>query len=195
MKEKLTLRNVIVAGAFALTLAVFVMSFFARFTIDLDGVRASYTNIVWGCRYIVAPGYDPIPIWEDMHVNQIKPSVVLLISTLIIFAGALAATLVALFVNKPFAKWIIVGCAVLVLAGAVMQFFAKSSFVRAMTDTNAEVEGWSKQKADDFYTEIMAKINTFNPATGVSTASGILSIVAALAIGAAPFLPEKKLVK
>ena len=195
MKEKLTLRNILIVGGFTLALATFIMSFFARFTVDMDGTRASYLGIVWGCKYITAPGYDKIPVSEDAGVDRLQPSAILLVGTILIFVGALGAALVALFVNKPFAKWIIVGCAVLVLAGAIMEFFAKSSFVRAMFETMGKAGNWSKEKVDERYNEAMANISKFNPATGVSTASGILAIFAALAIGVAPFLPEKKLVK
>ena len=192
MKKFLTLKNIVIAGGLTLALAVFVMSFFAKFTIDLDGTRASFIHIVWGSDYLVAPGYDPIPIKTEIGTDRCQPSVALLIGNLLVIVGALAAALVALLVKKPWAKWVVVGCAVLVLAGAVMQFFAIPSFMRAMTETVGKVEGLSREQINQRYNEIMSDMPKYNPAIGVSIAAGVIGVVAALGIGASQFLPEKK---
>ena len=192
MKKFLTLKNIVIAGGLTLALAVFVMSFFAKFTIDLDGTRASFIHIVWGSDYLVAPGYDPISIKIEIGTDRCQPSVALLIGNLLVIVGALAAALVALLVKKPWAKWVVVGCAVLVLAGAVMQFFAIPSFMRAMTETVGKVEGLSREQINQRYNEIMSDMPKYNPAIGVSIAAGVIGVVAALGIGASQFLPEKK---
>ena len=192
MKKFLTLKNIVVVSGFALALAVFVMSFFARFTLDLDGTRASFIHIVWGSDYLVAPGYDPIPIKAEIGADRCQPSVLLLVGNLLVIVGALAAALVTLFVNKPWAKWVVVGSAALVLAGAVMQFFAIPSFMRAMTETVGKVEGLSREQINQRYNEIMSEMSKYNPAIGVSVAAGVVGVVAALGLGASQFLPEKK---
>ena len=195
MKEKLTLRNIILWSGALFGLVAFFISFAAKLSLIQAGEQGFYNNIIWGCDSLTVHGVtEPVSKFEGMSgVKHLDPAVVPLVGIILILVGAIAAVVVSLFLNKPWTKWVVVGCAAVVLAGSIMQFFAFDGFVRGYVSTIAKLEGETdKAKIEQVVQELKAQFSNYSPKTTVSTIMGILGIAGSLAVGVSQFLPEKK---
>lgn len=190
--KKQSLLKVILSGVVGLFGALaFFLSFGAKLNISYNGETGSYNGIIWGCKSLTEGGKTyQISEMGIPGVDKFQPAVLPLIGLFLILLGVIAAVLVGLLVKKPWAKWVVVACAVVVLTGAVFQFFAYGSFVRAYVDTIAKAEGITA--TDEMYKEAKAQIDVYNPKAIMSTLCGVFGIIAGLAAGVVPFLPEKK---
>ena len=104
---------------------------------------------------------------------------------------------VGLFLQKPWAKWVVVACAAIVLTGAIFQFFFVSSFARAFVD--AMIKATHANPTPEEYNQTLSMFKTElqngDPSYVGGVLCGVFGIVAALAAGVSQFLPEKELVK
>ena len=107
-----------------------------------------------------------------------------LVGFILVLVGAIGAVLVGLLVKKPFAKWIVLCFAVLVLVGGVFQFFGGNAAYTAY----AKYAGCTFEQAKNYFESTNAKCNP-GP-LGIVLA--ILSILAGAGIGVSTLLPEKK---
>lgn len=192
MKKVLTLRNIVVWAGALLLLVAFFMSFGAKMSANVDGYQYSYNGIVWGAKTVTMMG-KTVPISSmGEGINKLEPAALLLVGFILMLVAALAAVLIGLFVNKPWAKWVVLACAVVALAGAVMQFFAKDSFANAYVNTIGKALGMSKEEIKEAIKEFRAQEDQFGAKFVINTVGGVLGLLGALAVGASQFLPEKK---
>ena len=193
MKKFLTLKNILICAGALVLIVMFCLSFSAKFAANQDGHIMAYHGIVWGSKTVSMDG-EKYPISDlGEGFDKILPSTVLLIGVILMLVAALAAVLVALLVKKPWAKWLVLGLAVVALAGAVMQFFAKDSFLWAMVNTMAKQYGVTdKAQIKEVFEQYKAQMAKYDVKVTVSILSGVFGIVGALALGAGALLPEKK---
>ena len=191
MKKFLTLRNIVLLSAVLFGLIAFFVSFGSNLTVTLDGNRGTLLNITWGCKIAIYDGKrEAIPY-------EIGPSVLLLIGIIVILVGSLGMAGVGLFLQKPWAKWVVVCCAAVVLTGAIFQFFFVSSFARSFID--AMIKATHADPSPEEYKELLSMVKTQmqngQPSDVGNVLCGVFGIVAALAAGVSQFLPEKELAK
>lgn len=198
MKKFLTLRNIVLCSGALFLLVAFFISFAAKLSLTLEGEQGSFNGIVWGCKTFTIGG-ETMPISKaDLQINgSIVPSGLLLAGAILMFVGAAGAVVVALLLKKPWAKWVVLGCAAVALTGAIFQFFALDSFVRALVDTlvKESTEPVSKEQYEQALVIYKQMIGGFAPKATVNVLMGVFGIVGSLAIGASRFIPEKELIK
>ena len=188
MKKFFTLKNILLLGAAVFGLLAFFLSFGASMTVTMDSIRGELRHIIWGCDVAVYEG----------HVQAVPykfgPAVLPMVGLILILVGILAAVVVGLFINKPFAKWIVVGCAVVALAGSVMAFIVVGPFARAYLDATIKASGMklTPEQYDQYLAEVKTMFKNGDPVTVIPVLSGIFGIIAAAAAGVSQFLPEKK---
>lgn len=192
MKDKLTLRNVLVCCAFVLALAVFVMSFLAAFRYTYafmgDQDRTIY-NIIWGAnRYkniSVVGGTTTIS--EGNFDKPYGAAAMGLVGTLLVFVGALAALVVSLVLKESkVRKYVLIGCGALVVVGAALTFFTVESFYASCAKANDV----TVKDIKDNLASMNAKIHCALPII-----MGILGVVSGGAIVCSQFVSDKKLGK
>ena len=186
MKKYLTLRNVVLCCGALLLLVAFFISFAAKLKLTESGQEGYYNNIIWGCNSVTSAG-------KTEGIGQVQAAPLQLAGLIMIIVGTLGAV-VASFVKKPYAKWIVVGLAVVTLAGSIFQFFAIEGFARALANTAAAEDGITdKAQIEIVYQLCLSELRAGNASAVVSTLMGIFGIVGSLGVCASPFLPEKKL--
>lgn len=183
MKKFLTLKNILICCGLVFALVAFFLSFAASFTVTVDHVRGQLLHIVWGCDMAIYEGHAQSTPYE------VGPAVALLLGAIFMLVGALGAAVVGLLVKKPWAKWVVVVLALLVLAGAVMQFFFIRSFANAFGKAMAKAEHMDPKTISD---QLFKEFKSGNPSAPIPVVQGILGILAGLGLGAAVLLPEKK---
>lgn len=191
MKKFLTLRNIVLCCGALLLLVAFFLSFAASVKVFDSGVDGVFKNAIWGCREVQLPD-QVISIGVIFGTEKVGPAVLPFLGVLFMLLAALGAILVALLVKKPWAKWVVVGLAVLAIAGAVFQFFIYTQLLRAGVNASVKEGLVEKSYADDFYQTLKTHFDKGNPRFAVSVAMGILGILGGLAVGASQLLPEKK---
>ena len=192
MKKFLTLRNIVLCAGALLLLVAFFLSFGAKATGVEMGMKSAYNNIIWGCDSLTING-ETHTLAEIMGFKAAKPAALPLVGLILMLVAALGAVVVALFVKKPWAKWVVLALAVLAVAGAVFQFFAMQGFCRGMVLAIAEKNGVTdKQAIEEAYNTYLQKMKDADVKFTMSTVMGVLGIVGGLAVGASQFLPEKK---
>ena len=180
MKKFLTFKNILICAALVLAVVAFVLSFVARFSVTMYGQRGQMLNFVWGCNEAIVGGH------KEVLPNKAGVSAILATGSLFILIGAIGAAVVGFFLKKPWAKWVVVGLAALVLVGGVFQFFYVRSFANAMGKL-APAE-YQKQAAEEYF----KMFKSGNPTSAGVIVEAILGILAGCALGAAALLPEKK---
>ena len=186
MKKFFTIKNIVLLGAVVFGLVAFFLSFGANLIVTMDGTRGTLKNIVWGCNLFVADGHADVPPYK------IGPSVLTMIGFILILVGILGAAAVGLFLQKPWAKWVVIGCAAVALVGSVFTFIFVGPFARAFTDAMIKAQGLHPTQEQYNYFLEQVKGMFKDPSCPGCVVAGILGIIAAGAAGASQFLPEKK---
>ena len=194
MKEKLTLRNILIcAGAF-LGLLAFCLSFADTFKSNIEAAQATFYNVVWGCKKVTAivGGITKEATMYDAFGIQNAGALALpLIGLILVLLSAIGAVVVALFVkNEKIAKIALLVCAGLILVGGVFQFFTVALFPGQVADKMIK-EGIipASQRAE----VIKGFKNEHGGAAIVIT--GILGILGGALVAVSQFIPNKKLAK
>ena len=189
MKKFFSLRNIILLSGALLVLVAFFLSFAASFKfISTSGWYQKAFHIIWGCDKIDMNG----SIQYADAENKIGVAVIPFIGIWLMLVGALGVVIVALAVKKPWAKWVVICFAVLILAGAIMQFFIFDAFCRAYVHKAAEMNHWTKQEEIAEYKHFKEQYGYFDHRAPVSAIMGAFGITGALAAVASRFIPEKK---
>ena len=188
MKNFFTLKNIVLLGAVVFGLVAFFLSFAANLTTTIDGARGTMKNIVWGCNLFVSEGHVEVPPYK------IGPSVLTMIGFILILVGILGAAGIGLFLQKPWAKWIVVACAAVALVGSVFTFIYVGPFARAFTDAMFKAQGLhpTQEQYNHMFEQVKEMFKNGDPSCPGCVVAGILGIIAAGAAGASQFLPEKK---
>ena len=192
MKKFLTLRNIVLCAGALLLLVAFFLSFGAKATGVEMGVKFSYNNIVWGSNSVTSDG-KTYTFAEMFGIAAAKPAVLPLVGLILMLVAALGAIVVALFVKKPWAKWVVLALAILAVAGGVFQFFAMQGFCRGVTLALCEKAGITdKEHIEEAYNTYLQSMKDDGTKFTMSVVEGVLGIVGGLAVGASQFLPENK---
>ena len=193
MKKFLTLRNVVLCCAAVLVLAAFVMSFFVSINATMMGQTGSYKHILWGCDKAILEGQEiTVPEMGIYTDRTIKAMALPLAGLIMMVVATVGAVLVALFVKKPFAKYVVAGLGLVILAGGIMQFWPLESFARSNVLSMKGIEGASKEEIKEmieFYVKAFKEANASAP---VAIVMGVLGCLSGVAVATSQFLPEKK---
>lgn len=188
-----TMKKVLPVVAFALAVVAIVLSFFAAMKITVAGSSGTYENIIWGCEKVVAEDGSVLYVKDVIGVERIGIAVVPFIGLILMLLGGVGALLVALLAKKPGAKWLVLVFGLLILAGAIMQFFALSAFARAMIETAYKQAGITdRAQIEQAVKESIENLKKQDPKFVISTIMGILGCVGGVAAVAGGLLPEKK---
>ena len=192
MKKFFTLRNIVLCCGALFLLVAFILSFVASLKLSSHGMGAEVKNIVWGANKLFVEGEER-PISDLAGTDKVGPAVLPFIGALLMILAAVGAILVALLVKKPWAKWVVVGLAVLAIAGGVFQFFAFDQTVRAIVHSMAKEAGITdKEQIKEVIEQMKEMYGEMNPQTTVNVLMGVFGIVGGLALCGSQFLPEKK---
>ena len=192
MKKFFTLRNIVLCCGALFLLVAFFLSFAASLHFSAHGLTAEVKNIVWGANKLITNGTE-VPFKEGFGIDKAGPAVLPFVGIILMILAAIGAILVALLVKAPWAKWVVVGLAVVAIAGAIFQFFAFDQTVRAIINETAKEAGITDKEAiKEAIEEAKEMYADLNPKATVNVIMGVLGIVGGLALCGSQFLPEKK---
>ncbi len=192
MKDKLTLRNILIWCAGLFGILVFIFSFLAAYRLTQGADWSEARTFIWGARTTVYSDGSSQTVSPE---NAAKAAPLPIVGAFLVLVGALCAVCMSLFGDKLF-KNEKVGKIVLFVAGGFMvlggvfAFFAQGQFEQLnYVDTShgaiKSVEEYRKMIADAGF-----KISCALPVI-----SGILAILGGGAVVASQFIPDKKLGK
>ena len=192
MKEKLTLRNVVVWGAAFLGLLFFFLSFAACATMkfNVEGSVAEYVfkNAIWSGDHIVVKA-NGVAIEEGNIVGS--PFALPIVGIILVLVAALGAIVVSFLIkDEKIKKFGLIGAGVLSILGGVFVFFVGETAVRnfcVLTEMPLSKLEWLKS-------QLTAAGTKWGP-NALPVIIGIVAILAGIGYGASEFLPDKKLVK
>lgn len=187
-----TMKKVLPLVAFLFVVAAIIMSFFAGLKGTSSGITSTFKNIIWGCKEVDVEG-TVVSLKSFIGIESAGISVLPFIGLILMLLGGVGGLLVALLAKKPSAKWILLICGVLVLAGAIMQFFAMQAFVRALVTTMYKEAGVTdKAEIEKAVKEGIENVKKQDPKIVMSVIMGILGCLAGVFNAAAGLLPDKK---
>ena len=190
MKEKLTLRNILLWAAGLLGLLVFIFSFVTTLTRYGEIYNTVHKNIIWGSQ-----GYMEGNEYHPMEPVAIGPSVVVMAGVILEIIGAVCAVVMSLLgekliKNKIIRMIILFAAAALMIAGGIMHFFIVKSFASAYAYWSSTA---GEYPIDTEY--VLWMWSTSNPTSQMAMVSGVLALVGGASITASQVVPDKKLVK
>ena len=191
MKEKLTLRNVIVWGAAFLGLLFFFLSFAAcasmRFNDGHATAEYTFKNAIWASDYVIAKA-NGVVIAEGPVTGS--PYALPIVGIILVLVGALAAVVISILVkDSKIRMFTLIGAGVVSILGGVFIFFVGESAIKTLW-----VLSESPIPFDQFKAAYKAAGATWGP-NALPIIIGIVAILAGCAYGVSSFLPEKKLAK
>ena len=190
MKKFLTLRNIVLASGALLVVVGFILAYVASFNIELMGYPAEVKGFVFGGSAVVVEGQEYTV--KDLLGAQPGILVAPFLGGLFMVLGAIGACVVGLFVKKPFAKFIVLGCAVLVLAGGIMQFFPVESFSASYSRAYAKEAGITDEaEIQQLINQMTESLKQLGAKAPLSIVGGVLGCVGAVATGVSAFLGKK----
>lgn len=184
MKEKLTLRNLLVVCA--AVLAVVVMAIVTTAGITEDGL--SITGLVAG-KWTMALDGQKETMDASFHCT------LSLVGYILVLVGGVGACAVALLVkNEKVSKWAVVGAAALILVGAVLVLLLKTSYVHEDVAYLIRIGVLEPSEKQEGIKELTEQMKSANLSAG-SVVAGVMAILAAGSACASRFVPDVKLVK
>ena len=194
MKEKLTLRNVIIWGAAFLGLLFFFLSFAAKAQMYGQGEGGEWAyvfkNAIWSD--------NTLEIYMNgklMNTGAVtgKPFILPIIGVILLLVAVIGAVVVSFLVkDAKLSKILLIAAGGLAIVGGVFVFFVGESALRSFAYAMGGDEALNDMET------VRAEMKEAGWHMGPRALGIIIGIVAILAGGsfiAAPFLPEKKLVK
>ena len=190
MKEKLTLRNIIICSAAFIALLAFCLSFAVKAHIQIEGAHYRFFTAVWHIEKVVGVENGHI---ETMMLPKEYTSLFALplVGFILALVAGIGAVVISLLVkNEKLGKILVLVCAVLMITGGVFMFFVGESGIRTFTLANGgtladvtEMKEVMKQLGGKYYTGVLGII------------LAILTLLGGAAMGVSQFLPNKKLAK
>ena len=192
MKEKLTLRNFIIWGAAFLGLLFFFLTFAATarmsFTEGGHTVVYKFSHAIWSCNH--ADVYDNGAFAASGYIHG-KPFILPILGAILILLAALGTVAISFFIkDEKLRKILLIVAGSLSILGGVFVFFVGESAIRSFVN---EVQG-NLDHLEEIKQEFKNSGGKIGPG-GFSVIIGIVAILVGGSFAAAPFLPEKKLVK
>ena len=188
MKKFLTLRNIVLAAGALVAIVGFVLTFFAGLKLNL-GVEAEIKSFIYGAKTLVAEGEEYAV--KDVLGYEPVIAIVPFIGALLMVVGAVAACVVGLLVKKPFAKWIVLACGVVVLAGGIMQFFPVEAFTQSYVDGIIKADPSAADYRQELIDEMLEQLKAMEASSPMAIVCGVLGCVGGAAAGASAFLGKK----
>ena len=194
MKEKLTLRNVIIWGAAFLGLLFFFLSFAVKAQVygygEGEKVAYVFENAIWGGKTLQIYLNDRL---IESGASAGKPFILPIIGVILLLVAVIGAVLVSFLVkDSKLAKILLIVAGALAIVGGVFVFFVGESAVRSLAYLMGGDE--ALKQLDVFKAEMHA--NGFKAGSrALGVILGIVAILVGGSFAAAPFLPEKKLIK
>lgn len=178
--------------ALLFVVVAFVLSFFAALQIIQGGLHAEFRSIIWGSREIKIEN-TVVSMKETFGYDNSGIAPLPFVGLILTILGAAGAIVVLFLTKKPFAKWIVLACGVVVLAGAIMVFFAPSAFARNMAIKQCEVAGITdKDLIQKAIKDAIEDMHNSSPKAPIPVIIGVLGCLAGVATAVSAFLPEKK---
>ena len=190
LKDKLTLRNIVIFAAALLGIVFFCLTFaikgYYQFVESGDTTKVVFDNILWdgtstttyfngkfdGSARFLKSGAYPLSI----------------IGAILLLVCSLGMPVVAIFVkNEKIKKYVSLGAGVAVIAGGIFIFFVKETIVRTVCLNYLG----SLDDLSDFKKTLAASYS----ASAMAAVVGVFTILVGCAFGVSPFLPEKNLAK
>ena len=190
MKEKLTLRNVIILSAALIAVVVFALSFLVRGCIEMEGGKYIFTFAVYRPLEVIGieNGHTEV---IDLRKYDTVTFALPLIGVILTLLSAIAAFVVTFVVkDEKVAKIALLVCGGLTVVGGVFQFFVGETALRSFTN----IESGSLENLD-WVREKLREMGGKYYTGGLGIVDAVLAILAGCAFAVAPFLPEKKLAK
>lgn len=196
MKKYLTLQNCVLCAVGTLILVTFILSFCVSVSAPIQGGIILFKNALWGSNKVVLAGKEyTIPEMQMFGGTHLKMMGLLFAGLLMMVLGAIAAILVTLFVKKPWAKFVVLGLAAVILAGGIMQFFTLDSFTNAFVHSLNGIDQAPQAEIDEAISMYKSYFQTHGFSASVPVVMGIFGCLSAVGLGVVPFLPEKQLLK
>lgn len=192
MKEKLTLRNVVICSAAFIGILFFCLSFAVKGVLQFNQaghfMQHVFDNAIWSCSHM--RGYlDGKLTTEGDTVG--KPFALPIIGLVLVLVAVLGAVAVTLLVkDKKLNKILLLVCGGVVVVGGVFSFFVAESVIR----TYCYMVNGSLDDLEAFK-NAHTGIGAVWKGSALSVVSGVFFIISGLAIAVSPFVPEKKLLK
>ena len=199
MKERLTLRNVVIWGAALLGIVFFFLTFAIDGTIvnfEQDSLlvnhRMTYVfhNILWDGTNV---DFYHDGVYESSIGTRSGAQFALpIIGAILLIVSCLGAVVVSFLVkNKKIYTISLIAAGVLAITGSIFIFFCKETMIRNFLFQ----EGVPLSDINQHYEEYKAMLNGQYESNALAYVIGVIGIVAGCAFGVSPFLPEKKLLK
>ena len=194
MKEKLTLRNVVIWGAAFLGLLFFFLSFAVKAQVygPGEGGQIAYVtvNALWGG--------NSMEIYFNGQLAESgaavgKPFVLPIIGVILLLVAVIGAVVVSFLVkDNKLSKILLIASGALAVVGGVFVFFVGESGLRTFAYLMMGDEGLNNM---DMVRAEMKEAGFKSGPRALGVILGIVAILVGGSFAAAPFLPEKKLVK
>lgn len=190
MKEKLTLRNLLLCFVALFGLLVFIFSFVTNVkALNADGNwQATYNSVIWGCKEYTYKGFLDVIVKDSANFKALGLP---LVGSILVFVGALAAFCISLCLKKEKAvKIVLVLVAVVMIVGGVFVILTPLSFFNTMAAKTAAELNITVDQAKE-----LMKAQGGTLTSPLAIVSGILAILGGIAACVSVFFGEKKLVK
>ena len=190
MKEKLTLRNVVIWGAAFLGLLFFFLTFtikgYYQFTESGDATKVVFDNILWDGTASTTYFNGKFDGMSKLAKSGAYP--LSIIGAILLLVCSLGMVAISIFIkNDKIRKYVSIGAGVAVIAGGIFIFFVKETIVRTLC--------LNYFGSLDYLDELKKMLNATYNAGAMAVVVGVVSILVGCAFGMSPFLPEKKLLK
>ena len=192
MKEKLTLRNVIVWGATFLAILFFFLSFAVKtsfFMPDSTGtIEYRFDNGVWAANSF--KGYVDGVYAVSMPCSG-QPFALPIVGLILVIVAAVAMVVVSFLIKSKMVERIIsIACGALVILGGVFMFFVGETAIRTLCYMST-----GSLEHLELFRQIYASSGAYWRSGALGTISGVIFILSGVSFGVSAFLPEKKLAK
>ena len=190
MKEKLTLRNVVIWAAAFLGVLFFFLTFtikgYYQFTESGDTTKVVFSNILWDGTSTTT--YFNGKIEGSARFLKSGAYPLSIIGAILLLVCSLGMVAVSIFVkNDKIRKYVSIGAGVAVIAGGIFIFFVGETIVRTVC--------LNYFGSLDYLDELKKMLNATYNAGAMASVIGVFAILVGCAFGVSPFLPEKKLGK
>ena len=188
MKDKLTLRNLLIWVAGLFGILVFVFSFITAYRLSHGSDWTQINGIIWGARTTtMSDGSSHTAAPEDATKALGLP----LVGAILVFLGAVCAVVVSLFGEKflkdeKIRKIVLFVAGGFMVLGGVFTFFTMGAF--------EELQAKEGNVTVQQYRDALAALG-MKASCGLPIVSGILAILGGGAVVASQFVPDKKLGK
>ena len=192
MKERLTLRNVVIWVAAFIGILFFCLSFAAsaNLVFNAETVTADYSfkNVIWDGGHIIGKANGRVVVDGKVASSLFALP---LVGIILVLVSALAAVIISFAVkNDKIKKFALIGAGVLSITGGIFVFFVGETAIR----TYCVLSQYPLSDLDKFKGMMESAGGKWGP-DGLVVVIGIFSILSGCAYAISQFLPEKKLIK